>query len=172
MVTTLSPNQTNILGAALIELLNGQLSDETIAAVDSIKREDVPAPLNNLVGWMHGMTTQAELRESCITSLIDEIRIASIEALEKRREHPNAVGVDWISMYIFLQHILEGGAPDDTSLRANVDAGILPKLEKAPAWARPLIQHAQSSSGDDRKLTLGLLDILENIIKKRKEQLS
>src|SRR5574339_41868 len=86
MVNNLSPNQTKILGAALIELLNGQLSDETIAAVDSIKREDVPEPLNNLVGWMHGMTTQPELRESCITSLIDEIRIASIEALEKRKE--------------------------------------------------------------------------------------
>ena len=171
MVTTLSPNQTNILGAALIELLSGQLSDETIAAVDSIKREDVPEPLNNLVGWMHGMTTESELRDSCITSLIDEIRIASIEALEKRREHPNAIGVDWISMYTFLQHLLEGGAPD-TSLRANVDAGILPELKKAPAWARPLIQYAQSSSGDDRELTLGLLDILENIIKKRKEQLS
>lgn len=171
MVTTLNPIQTNILGATLIELLSGELSDETIAAVDSIKREDVPEPLNNLVGWMHGMSTQPELRESCITSLIDEIRIASIEVLEKRREHPNAIGVDWISMYILLQHLLEGGAPD-TSLRANVDAGILPELEKVPAWARPLIEYTQSSSGDDRELTLGLLDILENIIRKRREQLS
>jgi len=91
--------------------------------------------------------------------------------LEKRREDPNAIGVDWISIYTFLQHIVEGGDPD-TSLRANIDAGILPEVQKAPAWARPLIQYAQASSGDDRELTLGLLDILENIIKKRKEQLS
>jgi hypothetical protein len=170
MVTTLSPIQTNILGAALVELLSGELSDETIAAVDSIKREDVPEPINNLVGWMHGMTTQPELRESCITSLIDEIRIASIEVLEKRSDHPTAIGVDWISMYGFLQHILEGGDPD-TSLRANIDAGILPEVEKAPAWAKSLIEYAKASSGDDRELTLGLLDTLENIIKRRREQL-
>lgn len=170
MVTTLSPIQTNILGAALIELLNGELSDETIAAVDSIKREDVPGPLNNLVGWMHGMTTQPELRASCITNLVDEIRLASIEVLEQRMGHPTAIGVDWISMYGFLQHILEGKDPD-TSLRANIDAGMLPEVEKAPAWSKPLIEYAQASSGDDRELTLGLLDILENIIKKRKEEL-
>jgi hypothetical protein len=53
-----------------------------------------------------------------------------------------------------------------------VDAGILPEAEKAPTWAKPLIEYAQSSSGDDRELTLGLLDVLEHIIKKRKEQLS
>lgn len=171
MVTTLNPIQTNILGATLIELLNGELSDETIAAVDSIKREDVPEPLKNLVGWIHGMTTQPELRESCITSLVDEIRIASIEVLEKRREHPNAIGVDWISMYAFLQHILEGSDPE-TSLRANIDAGILPEVEKAPAWAGPLIQHAQASSDDDKDLTLELLNILEKIIQKRRAELS
>jgi hypothetical protein len=171
MVTTLNPIQTNILGATLIELLNGELSDETIAAVDSIKREDVPGPLKNLVGWMHGMTTQPELRESCITSLVDEIRIASIEVLEKRREHPNAIGVDWISMYAFLQHILEGSDPE-TSLRANLNAGILPEVEKAPAWAAPLIHQAQASSGDDQELTLELLNILEKIIQKRRAELS
>jgi hypothetical protein len=171
MVTTLNPIQTNILGATLIELLNGELSDETIAAVDSIRREDVPEPLKNLVGWMHGMTTQPELRESCITSLVDEIRIASIGVLEKRREHPNAIGVDWISMYTLLQHILEGSDPE-TSLRANIDAGILPEVEKAPAWAELLIQHAQASSDDDQELTLELLNILEKIIQKRRAELS
>ncbi|HEX2993945.1 MAG TPA: hypothetical protein VHP14_03940 [Anaerolineales bacterium] len=171
MVTTLNPIQTNILGATLIELLNGELSDETIAAVDSIKREDIPEPLRNLVGWIHGMTTQPELRESNITSLIDEIRVASIEVLEKRREHPNAIGVDWISMYALLQHIL-GGSNPDTSLRANINAGMLPKTEQAPGWAKPLIQHAQASPGDDQQLTLELLDVLENIIRKRRAELT
>src|ERR1041385_3397285 len=88
IVATLTALQTTIIGAAIVELLNGELTDETIAAVDSIKREDVPEPLNNMVGWMHGMSTYQPLRESQITSLISEIRSAATEVLEKRTGNP------------------------------------------------------------------------------------
>lgn len=170
MAVSLKIIQNQILGAALVELLNGQLSDETIAAIDSIKREDVSGPLNNLVGLIHGMTTQPELRESSITSLIDEIRIAAIQALEKRWEHPTALGTAWIVMYELLKDLLEGSDPDE--LVQGVDKEMLPEIEQVPAWAQPLIQHAQNSTKEGKELTLELLDVLEDIIKKRREQLS
>ena len=170
MAVSLKIIQNQILGAALVELLNGQLSDETIAAIDSIKREDVSGPLNDLVGWIHGMTTQPELRESCITSLIDEIRIAAIGALEPRWEHPTALGTAWIVMYELLKDLLEGSDPDE--LVQGVDKDMLPELHQAPGWARPLIAHAQSSTAEGKKLTIALLDVLEDMIRKRREQLS
>ena len=170
MAVSLKIIQNQILGAALVELLNGQLSDETIAAIDSIKREDVSGPLNDLVGWIHGMTTQPELRESCITSLIDEIRIAAIQVLEERWEHPTALGTAWVLMYELLKDLLEGSDPDE--LVQGVDKDMLPEIEQAPAWAQPLIQHAQNSPKEGKELTLELLDVLEDIIRKRREQLS
>src|SRR5688572_30108040 len=166
--------QAQILGATIMELLNGELSDETIAAVDPINREDVQGPLNNLVGYMHGMSTYAPLRESQITSLINEIRGAATEVLEKRTEHPTPLSTDWIVMYGILEAILEGG---DRDLRAEADLNAemgtnIANIDHVPAWARPLVKHIQNSTTKGDELALELLDVLEDIIKKRKEQLA
>ena len=63
MSVAIQANQKQILGAAIVDLLNGELTDETIAAIDSLKREDVPAPLSDLVGMIHGMTTLPRMRQ-------------------------------------------------------------------------------------------------------------
>src|ERR1041384_6010962 len=149
MVATLTALQTTILGAAIVGLLNGELTDETIAAVDSIKREDVPEPLNNMVGWMHGMSTYQPLRESQITSLISEIRSAATEVLEKRTGHP----VQWNTLYNILEQIMEGG---DYNIRGNADMfaeADLDIIDRNPAWAKPLLQHIRNSTAQGDELT-------------------
>ena len=88
MTTTLKPIQAQILGTAIVEILNGELSDETIVAVDSLKRDNIPDPLNNLVGMMHGMTTHLPLRQSVIAMLQTEIAGAACEANEKLQGPP------------------------------------------------------------------------------------
>lgn len=73
MATTITPAVQNVIGTLLTELLNGQLSDATIAAVDNIQRQDVPEPLRDVVGYMHGMSTMPELRHSIIKDLLVEL---------------------------------------------------------------------------------------------------
>lgn len=73
MATTITPAVQNVIGTLLTELLNGQLSDETIAAVDRLQRSDVPEPLRDVVGYMHGMSTIPQLRHSIIKDLLREL---------------------------------------------------------------------------------------------------
>jgi hypothetical protein len=75
--------QTSIIGVALVEILNGELSDETIMAIGSIKYRDVPPPLNHLVGYIQGMNMDPNLRRSIVRDLNDEIRIIAEEQKEK-----------------------------------------------------------------------------------------
>ena len=77
--------QTNqILGTLLIELLQGRLTDEMIEAVDSIRREDTPESLRDLVGMIHGMSTEPKLRHDITGMLIDEIRAVAHILLEDK----------------------------------------------------------------------------------------
>src|SRR5919109_525726 len=119
MATTINTTQA-ILGAAIVEILNGRLTDETIAAVDTIKREEVEGLLENLVGYMHGMSTYEPLRESQITSLIMEIRGVATEMLEQRMKHPNPFSGDWLVMSDVLDTIF-GESERDLHGEADLD---------------------------------------------------
>jgi hypothetical protein len=77
MATTITPAVQNIMGNMLTELLNGQLSDATINAVDGIQRQDVPEPLRDVVGYMHGMSTMPQLRHSIVKDLLRELAAGS-----------------------------------------------------------------------------------------------
>jgi hypothetical protein len=165
--------QANILGAAIVELLNGKLTDETIAAVDTINRDDVPEPLNTMVGYMHGMSTHEPLRESQITSLLEEIRGMATEALEARVQHPSPISTEWTTLYTVLGAMLDGG---DYDLRGTADimaeAGLeLVNPDRVPEWARPLAEHINTSTTQGDELNLELLDILEAQIQKRRAEL-
>jgi hypothetical protein len=89
---------------------------------------------------------------------------------EPRWKQPVSTGIAWIGMYETLKDILEGSDPNEAV--QGVDKEMLPELEQVPAWAQPLIQHAQNSPKEGKELTIALLDVLEDIIKKRREQLS
>ncbi len=168
MVTKLNEHQTHILGAAIIELLNGELTDETIAAVDSINRDAVPEPLNNLVGMMHGMSNYEPIRQDIIAMLLTEIGGAANEAKENlygRTDHELEPG--WIIATLLFQ-VLES---EHHSELIDEMLELMPDPERA-GWAAPLTSHARRTKARGKELTLELLDVLERIIKKRREELS
>jgi hypothetical protein len=172
MATTINTTQA-ILGAAIVEILNGRLTDETIAAVDTIKREEVEGLLENLVGYMHGMSTYEPLRESQITSLIMEIRGVATEMLEQRMKHPNPFSGDWLVMSDVLDTIF-GESERDLRAEADLDVemGGEPRdLNRIPAWTRPLVEHIRTSKASGDELHLELLDVLEAQIQKRRAEL-
>jgi hypothetical protein len=159
--------QTSILGLLIVELLNGTLSDETIAAVDSIKRDSVPGPLNNLVGMIHGMSTHPPLRESQITSLLGEVYSAVGETLEKRTGQP----VQWYTLFHILEQIMQGGEYDirgTADMFADVWSGI---TDRNPAWAQPMLRQIHESDAQEKELELELLEVLETQIQKRRTEL-
>ena len=79
-----------IIGMALVEILNGELTDQTIAAVGSINYQEVPPQLNHLVGYIQGMNTDPAVRASQITSLMAEIAtIAKEERDDRLAEKPS-----------------------------------------------------------------------------------
>ena len=88
LTTNISTNV--IIGMALVEILNGELTDQTIAAVGSINYQEVPPPLNHLVGYIQGMNTDPAMRASQITSLMAEIAtIAKEERDDRLAEKPS-----------------------------------------------------------------------------------
>jgi len=82
LTTNISTNV--IIGMALVEILNGELTDQTIAAVCSINYQEVPPPLNHLVGYIQGMNTEPAMRASQITSLMAEIATIAKEERDDR----------------------------------------------------------------------------------------
>ena len=167
MVTTLKPIQSQILGTAIVEIINGELLDETIAAVDSLPREDIPEPLNNLVGMMHGMSTHPPLRQSIIAMLQREISDAAREANKKLEGEP--VPDNWGPMQSFFFDILENNHVEDM---IEEEIEILPDRELVQGWTVPLIDHAKSTEARGKELILELLDVLEGIIQQRKVELT
>ena len=168
MVAKLDQDQTHILGAAIVELLSGELTDETIAAVDSIDREGVPEPLNNLVGMMHGMSTYEPIRRDIIAMLLTEIGGAANEAKEKlygRSDHELEPG--WMIETLLFQAL----ESEHHSELIDEMIELMPDPERS-GWAAPLTDHARSTKARGKELTLELLGVLEDIIQRRKEQLS
>lgn len=90
MATTIAPSVQSILSTLLMELLSGQLSDETVAAVDTIERKDVPAPLSDVIGYMHGMSMQPFLRNSIISDLLIELSTGCEELAHQLKANPPA----------------------------------------------------------------------------------
>ncbi|RPI91090.1 MAG: hypothetical protein EHM40_16690 [Chloroflexi bacterium] len=72
------------LGAALVEVLTGNLTDETIAAVDAINKEEVPPHLRDIVNVIHGMSTHSVVRESVSHHVLGELYAAAEDAFKQR----------------------------------------------------------------------------------------
>jgi hypothetical protein len=165
MAAPLTTVQTQIIGTAIAEILSGELSDETIYAINSLKRENIPEPLDHLVAWIQGMNIAHDMRQSIITDLMGEIAQIAQEEKEKRTSPSSNA---WAGMNYFLFEILE----DKDADLSREDVNLLPDRDEAPEWAVPLIDYAQGTSAEGKEMTLGLLNILEDIIKERKEELS
>lgn len=81
---TLSVNVKQALGTAFMEVLTGNLTDETIAAVDSIQRDDVPANLVDVLHAIQTMSTHSVVRESASRNVLGEFSAAAEDALKER----------------------------------------------------------------------------------------
>ena len=73
-----------VLGAMLVGILTGKLTDEVIALVDTINRPE--EPLGHLVGFIHGMDRTPSERRWFELYLLDEVRIICEEQKEKLKE--------------------------------------------------------------------------------------
>ena len=165
MATPLTTVQTQIIGTAIAEILSGELSNETIYAINSLQHENIPAPLDHLVAWIQGMNMAPGMRQSINTDLMGEIAQIAQEEKEKRTAPSSNA---WAGMNYFLFEILE----DKRAVLTREDVTLLSDRDDAPGWAVPLIDYARATSAEGKEMTLGLLNILEDIIKKRKEELS
>ena len=72
-----------VLGRLLMDIVHGDLTDETIRLVDQLDKDDVGAPMDHLVGYVQGMNMAANLRKWINRDLLDELRIIAIEQMEK-----------------------------------------------------------------------------------------
>lgn len=70
------------LGAALVEVLTGSLTDETIAAVATINKGEVPPHLRDIVNLIHGMSAHSSVRDSVSRHVLGELSAAAEERLE------------------------------------------------------------------------------------------
>lgn len=161
----LTSEDLKIIGQLLVEVLDGEISAEMRKAVYRLGDPlEIPRPYGHLIGYAQGYALD---NISMAHNLQEEVRGICIKLLEEKWEHPDARSTGWIGMYHLLFVMLES---DDHNMRENIDG--LSDPEQAPGWAAPLLNYARNSSTEGKELTLGLLNVLENMIKERREQLS
>ena len=80
----LSVNVKHALGAAFVEVLTGNITDETIAAVDNIPRDEVPANLVDVLHAIQTMSTHSVVRESASHNILGEFYAAAEDAFKQR----------------------------------------------------------------------------------------
>jgi hypothetical protein len=78
--TDLSVSVKQVLGAAFVEVLTGSITDETIAAVANIRKEDVPPALVDAYHAIQGMSTHPIVRESASRNILGEFYAAAESA--------------------------------------------------------------------------------------------
>ena len=152
----LTAEDAKTIGQLLIEILNGNVTTETVQNLSG----DVPQPFKHLVLYAKGFQTSGE---ELARELQEELRGTAIELLEKGGEI-GARGTGWIGVYNLLEHIFQGG---DFDIRANVD--MLP--DNAPEWLAPVLEYIKSSSTSNKDAETHVLDMLEAMIQKRREQI-
>ena len=84
MVIAVQAHADIILGLVLVELLNGKLSDQNLALVATLNRDNVSPPLDHLVGFLQGASTAPEDRDWLIKASIKEIEQIAHEEWEKK----------------------------------------------------------------------------------------
>jgi hypothetical protein len=76
----LSVNVKQALGVAFIEVLTGNLTDETIQAVDNIQRDEVPANLVDVYHAIRGASLHPIVREGVSRLVLGEFYSAAKDA--------------------------------------------------------------------------------------------
>lgn len=71
-----------VLGRLLMDIVHGDLTDETIRMVELIDPDDLDLPMLHLVRYGHGMSRMPYMRRSINRSLLDELRVITLEQME------------------------------------------------------------------------------------------
>jgi hypothetical protein len=71
-----------VLGRLLMDIVHGDLTDETIRMVELIDPDDLDLPMLYLVRYVHGMSRMPYMRRSINHSLLDELRVITLEQME------------------------------------------------------------------------------------------
>ena len=79
----LTPTQSQIIGQALVELLDGKLTDETIKQIHTLKRDEIYHPAEHIVGFIQGTFDPSRDREWLIHSLLSDIAFLANEKLDE-----------------------------------------------------------------------------------------
>ena len=86
MQNALTPIQSQIIGTALMELLDGKLTDQTVAAINTLKRDEICHPTEHIVGFIQGTVDIEQNREWLIHSLLSDIVFLAKEKLDELNE--------------------------------------------------------------------------------------
>jgi hypothetical protein len=153
-------DQEAILGRLLMDIVHGDLTDETIGLVDQLDPDDLALPMIHLVRYVQGMNMSPRLRASINRDLLDELRIITIEQSEDLYPpdpneylptwRPDAPIPDRVLPIIkdLLLEILQGRISYET-LTAIDDLG---ELEDVPEPYQEMLSLAQSWREDGQEI--------------------
>lgn len=169
-MTYAADDQEAVLGRLLMDIVHGELTDDTIEMVDQLDPDDLYLPMLHLIRYVQGMNRDPKLRDSINRSLLDELRIITIEQTENlypiSEELPSwqpdaTIPTRAISIVKdFVLEILQG----EISYKTLTALDHLGELEDVPEPYRELISLAQGSREDGQEIAGFLLHNLSGII--------
>ena|SRR5687768_14689605 len=169
-------DQEATLGRLLMDIVHGDLTDETIDLVDQLDLKDLALPMHHLVAYVQGMNMSPHMRTSINRSLLDELRIITIEQSEDLYPSPEDEPPPWrpdapipdrvlAIIKDLLLEILKGRISYET-LTAIDDLG---DLEDVPEPYRDLLALPQWSHEDGQEIADFLIYNLSGTIEELKK---
>jgi hypothetical protein len=164
-----------ILGRLLMDIVHGDLTDETIELVDQLDPDDLALPMVHLVRYVQGMSRWPPLRTSLNRGLLDELRIITIEQQEELYPAPERELPTWRrdapipdrALSIIKDLLLETlqGKIRYETLTAIDDMG---ELEDVPEPFREILSLVQGDREDGQEIADWLIYNLSSIIEELK----
>jgi hypothetical protein len=165
-------DQEAILGQLLMDIVHGEITDETIWQVDQLDPDDLALPMLHLVRYVQGMNRSRDMRASINCNLLDELKIITIEQSEDLNpSQPEEEISTWqLDALIpvratpiikdLLLEILQG----KISLETLTAIDDLCDLEDVPEPYHDLLAYAQGSREDGKEIADSLLYNLSMMI--------
>ena len=85
MSNTLTLTQNQIIGNLIVELLTGEISDETLKQVYNIDTTDMDHPLQHIISFLKGTINPGEDRDWMIETALADLSYLAQEALDKKK---------------------------------------------------------------------------------------
>jgi hypothetical protein len=169
-------DQEVVLGRLLMDIVHGDLTNETIELVDQLDLEDLALPMHHLVAFVQGMNMSPQMRSQINSMLLTELKGITIEQQEdlfpSREQEPPPwrpdAPIPGRALPIIkdlLLEILQGKIRYKT-LTAIDDLG---ELENVPEPFREILSLVQGSREDGEELAGFLIYNLSGMIEELKK---